>query len=290
MKRTAAIVAFAWAVITLCACLRCTPTDELAGGSSTEGGNVSGVVVYPQRTPVADARVLLIPRDFAADTVGASDARVCSTTTAGNGTFVIDSVEPGEYAVLVYATDGGAKADPVWVMEAQTTDLDTLVIAPYGGVSGRVEVVAGPPELVTATVLGTFQWTRATADSSFTLLSLPPGEYGLVVACPGSIEPPETLTVTIEAGKLLQIPDKLVFHLEYLYGMLAQVDTVVLYDSELPVEVSVVLYYDTTGSDTPQVSWRLGTQSLEGELRDGKYATVSISDAMLSSTPTMLEL
>lgn len=290
MKRAAAILAFAWAVITLCACLRCTPTEDLAGGSSTEGGNVNGVVVHPDRTPVVDARVLLLPQGFTADTTGAADSRVCSTSTASDGSFDIDSIEPGTYAVLVYAKDGGARSGPVWIMEAQTTDLDTLVIASYGGLSGRVEVIYGSPELVSAVVPSTFERVRAEADSTFTVAPLPPGEYTVIVSCPGSIEPPETVTVSVEAGKVHQIPTVFVFHLRYLYGRLTATDTVVVLSGQLPADVSVWLHTPLDSADVPQATWTVNGQPWPPAEQPPRSARLMLTDSMLFADTNMLEL
>ncbi|MDQ3374829.1 MAG: carboxypeptidase-like regulatory domain-containing protein, partial [Acidobacteriota bacterium] len=149
---------------------------------STVTGGIRGTVTDPQKAIVPNATIT-------ATNIGTNSTE--TVTSDGNGTFVINNLQPGTYNVVVNQSGfGDFTAQRVVVEVGQTTPLDaTLAIA---GQSAVVEVIAEAPVINTNDNANAVNINQTSINelpingrraSNFVLLTpatVPDGTFGLI--------------------------------------------------------------------------------------------------------------
>ncbi len=172
----------------------------VTSGSTTPGinfalapaGSIAGTVTNALGTPIAGV------------TVSANPSSCCgsggSTTTAGDGTYVITGLAPGNYTMQAQASgyaptyyngtyDYGA-ATPVTVASGTTTPGVNFALAQAGSISGTVTNAIGTPiagAIVSAsrTACCGYGYTTAAGDGTYAITGLAPGSYKVQAQAPG---------------------------------------------------------------------------------------------------------
>lgn len=173
-------------------------TREQAIDVIASTATLSGRVVGPDDSPVEGAHVwAYLPTDgLVPATPGATGV------TGPDGSFTLDEIPLGTYAVLVHPTGESlahrwlpdaptrTSATPITLSRHQHLDVGTIALSGVGSISGTVADTSGPVEgaTVAAVADGTAWLPAATAttgpDGSYSLDGLPGGTYQVRVAHP----------------------------------------------------------------------------------------------------------
>lgn len=151
--------------------------EQVAGGGGIETNNTVALRVFDDLgAPVASARVVARPSDWI-PTEGGRSAPGFELTTDAQG---VASGELAEGRWTFEARKGGlAILSTRWI--DASTGTANLPLAPMGGLSGRVALLAGE-SYATVVVAGTDHLVRTDSAGRWSLDSLPSGSLELVVA------------------------------------------------------------------------------------------------------------
>jgi hypothetical protein len=209
MENRIDIIARCLVAAAMCMLQLCTsgPTGH-AGGSSSE--TVIGVVASESGAPVDGAEVTLRRSDYLADTtLGLPKMSVSrkETVTDADGSFRIDSVDPGAYCIEVNDLQSSAVLIKTDVAEgAGLVDLDTQILAPYASVSGSVDTALLRGAKAFVQVYGLERLMEVGPDGRFTVNNLPEGEYRFrIVANDPGVVPIEIDTVRALSGDTVPV-------------------------------------------------------------------------------------
>jgi len=136
--KTGRFLSFIAGAALLCCAVQCTISNVAGTGSQAGNGIVTATVITPDGQPAANASVFLRPKTFLKDTTAISETRIPDATTAKNGVFAIDSVDPGEYLVEVNDEIQNALLLVCVKDSGKTANLGTLMLKPQAGFYGLV--------------------------------------------------------------------------------------------------------------------------------------------------------
>jgi hypothetical protein len=152
------------------------------GGSGTGAGNgtVTGMVIFPDSTPVVGAVVRLRTQSYLADTSGKTSlvrsGILCNTTTDSLGNFRVDSVDTGiSYFIEVSDYNKTARAT---LYKKHVLALDTVatrIVLPVAKINGTV-TVSGLPANAYVQIYGLERLCRTDSAGRFEINDLPVGK------------------------------------------------------------------------------------------------------------------
>jgi|WetSurMetagenome_2_1015567.scaffolds.fasta_scaffold00046_47 hypothetical protein len=178
-------------------------TTNIAG-SATEGGNVevAGLVMDAQGNGVAGAQVAIRPTDFLKDTSGKPAARnlAANAVTDGEGNFVLDSLDAGDYWIT--ATSGESLAVLLRVsLQPHDTVIDTAVLAPASRIRGTVIDQYGVTSSTYVRIFGLDRLAKVdSATGDFTFSAIPEGNFRLQIDVSSTLYKPVDISNVACAG------------------------------------------------------------------------------------------
>lgn len=194
--------------ITLIFVLSCSSDVSIAGSGSQSGnGRITCKVYNSDGTPASDAKVIIRPSDYIADTSKLSqiDSLVVTfdTKTDSNGAFKIGAIDNGSYCIEV--NDGKSHAA---VMNCTLTEKDTMLplpdvtLLPTGAVKG---VLLTEPDTSVKVYIGIKGLERSskrdTVQGGFVLNDVPAGTFTVSILSSSPAYKPLTDTnVVVKPG------------------------------------------------------------------------------------------
>ncbi|PWW08622.1 carboxypeptidase family protein [Paenibacillus cellulosilyticus] len=173
-----------------------------AGGIS---GNIIDAVT---KLPITGAEIQVRQSD-------ASGLTVAAAVSGELGDFLITSLAPAAYAILVFAAGYATGVIGATVVSDQTTSASLSLVQLTGTISGSIMVAGGLPldsngtSIRLFTVSGTLYTTQfADGSGRFNIPDLPPNTYELSVTAPGFVT--DSQTIFLEANQVVSVSFTLV--------------------------------------------------------------------------------
>ena len=167
----------------------CTCTSLTGGGSGTNTGNaiVVGKIVDQSGKAVAGVNILLRPEGYLAappwESASTPDRRTRKAISGSDGSFTIDSVPSGNYAIE--ANDNAANAVLLRcsiIEDEPVIELGEAALEPYAAICGLVAVAPSDVRQYVQ-IYGMERCAAVDSTGSFTIDNLPEGEYSLRITC-----------------------------------------------------------------------------------------------------------
>jgi hypothetical protein len=166
----------------------CTPGLQATGGGSegeARSASIAGQVFYQNdERPVSNAVVIFRPSAFLADTNAGTMPIFIDDTTDGDGRFVVDSVDTGDFMVEINDRHGSAV-----LLHAKVASKDTLVwvgadtLRPTGTLRGTIALPSqSGPASVYVQVYGLQRVARMDSAGNFAFGDMPAGTYTVRMA------------------------------------------------------------------------------------------------------------
>ncbi len=158
-------------------CSRTTVVGGPGTGSETTNG-ITAKAEYPSGQPASFASVFLKPKNFLPDTAGSDTSSIPDATTDSAGTFVIDSVDTGEYTVEINDKKANAviftvKKDSV---SKKPVDFGKQVLQPTSTLSGHIDRSNFPLSVsVYVQIYGMNKTTTVDKNGAFSFSDIPGG-------------------------------------------------------------------------------------------------------------------
>lgn len=191
--------------VALAACKNPSPPPPTA--SAVPQPRSTGRVVDGRGSPVADARVAVLPGATASPYTNARP--LAAARTDASGAFTLKDMSPGTYTVgatapgvgtgytdLTIGTDGTATMEPLALAGGAT--LSGQVRDPGGAAWPKAQVGIFRPSPATGALLAAY--TEADVDGRYTF-TLPPGDYVVLPAADGALAEGATIAVA-DAGRI----------------------------------------------------------------------------------------
>lgn len=224
MKKSLADFLAATAIILVGILCSCVPMGSNIAGTSTEAGNAGGKLSLANGQPASGVSVALVARSYIPDTLSHGPGDLAGsyyrTRTGPDGRFQIPNVAPGDYRVMAVGEGGGALAESLQVKAGTDTSWVDETLKPLGRIRGVVALIGSATKTnlwisPKATVLAS---PEADTAGTFSLDSLPEGEYELVPKCYSCQPLPHGYRVRVRAGRDTLLADTLKLYPDYFQG------------------------------------------------------------------------
>jgi hypothetical protein len=219
------------ALALLCACSS-DPTQTAGNTSrSSNAFQISGRATYPGSAPAAGAAVYIRPKKFYAVAGSSPGAEAKTVATGTDGSFRLDNIAPGDYALEI--RDSVSHAALI-ITRVQDQDVaipgSSSILRPTGAIRGVLACPSGCPRLDSAyiSVRGLWNSVWAAPDGNFIVQDVPEGVYTVRFDIPwasaqtiiGLVEQSGIIVVAAETTQLdtIRFPDRTAVYSDSLYA------------------------------------------------------------------------